>query len=131
MSPTAGPPGSPQEQTDVSTASPPQPRPRSQHNLPRTLTISAVDPPSSETGNTCVTRVVNCTRSLATPLKAVPPENTTSSGPIAALIQASIALEHPSLHWPESTMAAQDDSRFLLLEPALSPWRPFWLAGPP
>ena len=47
---------------DVSTAGP-----------PRTRTISAVDPPSSETGMTCMTLLVSSMRSSTMPLKAVPP----------------------------------------------------------
>mmetsp|Transcript_3908 Transcript_3908/g.11746 ORF Transcript_3908/g.11746 Transcript_3908/m.11746 type:complete len:228 (-) Transcript_3908:180-863(-) len=47
---------------------------------PNTLTISAVDPPSSETGKTCVTSSVWCFRDksicLAHEFRAVPPENT-------------------------------------------------------
>jgi hypothetical protein len=42
-------------------------------NEPRTRTISDVLPPSSETGSTCATRVVNFFSSSTTPLNAVPP----------------------------------------------------------
>ena len=41
--------------------------------LPSTRTISAVLPPSSETGSTCATRVVSFFSSSTTPLNAVPP----------------------------------------------------------
>jgi hypothetical protein len=43
-------------------------------NLPSTRTISAVLPPSSETGSTCATRVVTFFSSSTTPLNAVPPD---------------------------------------------------------
>lgn len=42
--------------------------------IPSTRTISAVLPPSSETGRTCATRVVTFFNSSTTPLNAVPPE---------------------------------------------------------
>lgn len=48
--------------------------------VPRTRTISAVLPPSSETGRTCATRVVKFLSSSTTPLKAVPPEKTSREG---------------------------------------------------
>ena len=51
---------------------------------PNTLTISAVEPPSSLTGNTYATRVVRRRRRDATLLNAVPPEKTTREGPQAA-----------------------------------------------
>lgn len=45
---------------------------------PRTLTISAVLPPSSETGITCATCVVYFLSSAQSELKPVPPEKATS-----------------------------------------------------
>lgn len=47
---------------------------------PSTRTISAVLPPSSETGKTCETLVVYDEKYSATPLNAVPPEKTTKLG---------------------------------------------------
>ena len=47
---------------------------------PSTRTISAVLPPSSDTGSTCAMRVVSCRMWPATLLNAVPPLNTTSDG---------------------------------------------------
>ena len=47
---------------------------------PSTRTISAVDPPSSETGMTCVTLLVRVMSSWTTPLNAVPPVKHTSLG---------------------------------------------------
>ena len=47
---------------------------------PRTRTISAVDPPSSETGMTCMTLLVSSMRSSTMPLKAVPPVKATREG---------------------------------------------------
>jgi len=57
---------------------------------PSTRTISAVLPPSSETGSTCATRVVSCRRWPARLLKAVPPLKTTRAG---QEISAAVATE--------------------------------------
>lgn len=87
MSPTAGPPKkstnfdrklamriSIKQSSSLKRGDQNQEKEKPSKTLPSTRTISAVLPPSSETGRTWATRVVRFFSSSATPLNAVPPE---------------------------------------------------------